>query len=355
MPRHYLLFASLAYAYPILRPLEEEIRRRGDVAAWFLEPECEDFLRDDELRLKTFREVRDFAPVAVFAPGNWVYDFFPGIKVELFHGYPIAKRKAKHDDHFTIRNWFDIYCTQGPTSTVPFKKLEEKLGFFKVYETGWSKADAFFRQPATEEKHSVTPTILYATTFTRGISSAWEMPEVIERLAEEKPWNWKIILHPKITDLRLIERYKRLAEKHSNITFLGMANDVGILRDSDVMLSDSSSIIVEYMLLGKPVVTYRNTNPGPQLINVSKLSEIGEALEKALKRPRSLMEAIEHYSLNHEAHRDGNNCKRILDAVDDFKANYEGRIKRKPLNLLRKVKLRRKVASQWLRYVFNIE
>ena len=127
MPRHYLLFASLAYAYPILRPLEEEIRRRGDVAAWFLEPECEDLLRDDELRLKTFREVRDFAPVAVFAPGNWVYDFFPGIKVELFHGYPIAKRKAKHDDHFTIRNWFDIYCTQGPTSTVPFKKLEEKL------------------------------------------------------------------------------------------------------------------------------------------------------------------------------------------------------------------------------------
>ena len=136
MPRHYLLFASLAYAYPILRPLEEEIRRRGDVAAWFLEPECEDLLRDDDLRLKTFREVRDFAPVAVFAPGNWVYDFFPGIKVELFHGYPIAKRKAKHDDHFTIRNWFDIYCTQGPTSTVPFKKLEEKLGFFKVYETG---------------------------------------------------------------------------------------------------------------------------------------------------------------------------------------------------------------------------
>ena len=224
-----------------------------------------------------------------------------------------------------------------------------------MYETGWSKADAFFRQPATEEKHSVTPTILYATTFTRGISSAWEMPEVIERLAEEKPWNWKIILHPKITDLQLIERYKRLAEKHSNITFLGMANDVGILRDSDVMLSDSSSIIVEYMLLGKPVVTYRNTNPGPQLINVPELSEIGEALEKALKRPRSLMEAIEHYSLNHEAHRDGNNCKRILDAVDDFKANYEGRIKRKPLNLLRKVKLRRKVASQWLRYVFNIE
>jgi hypothetical protein len=34
----YLLFATLAYAYPILRPLQAEIRRRGHEAAWLLEP-----------------------------------------------------------------------------------------------------------------------------------------------------------------------------------------------------------------------------------------------------------------------------------------------------------------------------
>lgn len=47
-PRRYLLYASLSYAYAILRPLQEEIRRRGDEAAWFLEPSCPDMLLLDE-------------------------------------------------------------------------------------------------------------------------------------------------------------------------------------------------------------------------------------------------------------------------------------------------------------------
>lgn len=348
MSRHYLLFVSLAYAYEILRPLEKEIRRRGDVAAWYIEPECEDMLQAGELRLKTFGEVRRFAPEAVFVAGNDVYDFFPGIKVQLFHGYPITKRANKPLNHYRIRNWFDIYCTQGPSSTVPFKKQEEKYGFFKVYETGWSKADSLFSESVAERKpHDVT-TILYATTFTRGISSAWDMPAVIERLAQEKNWNWKIILHPKIDDEQLIGRYRLLASRFSNVEFLGKANGPDILRDSDAMLSDSSSIIVEYMFLGKPVVTYRNTNPGPYLIDLQDLKEVGPALELALSHPPALMKAIGEYTFYHEAHRDGRNCARILEAVDDFKANYEGKIKRKPLNLVRKLKLRRRLAGWWL-------
>ena len=84
--KNYLLFATLSYAYSILRPLQAEIRRRGGTAAWFLEPTCPDSLQDDELRLKTVREVIDFNPVAVFTPGNYIPDFFPGVKVALFRG-----------------------------------------------------------------------------------------------------------------------------------------------------------------------------------------------------------------------------------------------------------------------------
>lgn len=88
MVKHYLLFASLNYAFPILRPLETEILRRGDKVAWFLEDECDDMLVDGEVRLKTFEEVKQFNPIAVFAPGNYIYDFFPGVKVEVFTAIP---------------------------------------------------------------------------------------------------------------------------------------------------------------------------------------------------------------------------------------------------------------------------
>ena len=60
MAKHYLLFASLNYAYSILRPLEKEILRRGDEAAWYIEDECDDLLTEGERRLKTFDEVKKY-------------------------------------------------------------------------------------------------------------------------------------------------------------------------------------------------------------------------------------------------------------------------------------------------------
>lgn len=340
MKKHYLFFASLTYAYSILRPLQDEIRRRGDVAAWYLEDSCPDLLAPDELRLKTFDEVFRFNPIAVFVPGNWVYDFFPGVKVEVFHGYPMKKRIEKIDDHFTLRGWFDIYCTQGESSTPYFTFLEQKHRYFKIYETGWPKVDAFFDPALPPEPHRDKPTILYAPTFTKGISSAWDMPDVIEQLARTKDWNWIITFHPKLDDVALKQRYAEMGKKYSNIDFRLVNKGLETFRESDALLCDSSSLIVEYMMLHKPVVTFRNTHPGPFLLDVHRKEEVGPALEKALTRPASLMKEIEQYTSYHERHRDGRNSARILEAVDDFILHYQGRIKRKPLNLFRKLRLR---------------
>ena len=339
--KRYLFFAQLSYSYTILRPLQQEIWRRGDDCAWFLESSCPDQLLPGEKRLKTIQEVMDYNPLAVFAPGNYIYDFFPGVKVEVFHGYPMKKRIEKIDDHFTIRDWFDIYCTQGPSSTPYFEYLAGKRGYFKIYETGWCKMDAFFDPALPPEPQRERPTILYAPTFTRGISSAWVTAPVIRQLAQQKDWNWIITFHPKLhTDEKLLEEYRSLAHDCPNVDFRLMNKGLETFRETDALLCDSSSLIVEYMMLSKPVVTYRNTHPGDFLIDVQELSEIGPALERALTRPADLLQNIYRYTAEHEAHRDGQNSARVLDAVDDFIQNYQGRIKKKPLNLWRKIKLR---------------
>lgn len=339
MKKNYLFFVSVAYSYPILRPLQEEIWRRGDEAAWFVEAGCPVLLEQGERLLTSVQEVMDYQPVAVFAPGNHVYDFFPGVKVSLFHGYPINKRGDRHDDHFAVRGWFDVYCTQGATSTTVFKELERQYGFFKVYETGWCKADAYARE-RTHRRVNKHPVIFYSTTFTRQITSARCLLPVIRRLAATKEWDWILSFHP-MADRKLVDEYRELARTLPNVTFHeGGLLDAALLNRADVLLSDATSAIVEFMLLDKPVVTFRNTMPGPHLLNVTEEGDVEAALEHALTRPEELMEQVRAYVGRHEGHLDGGASARVLDAVDNYRWYYQGHTRTKPWNLLRKLKLR---------------
>lgn len=341
-PERYLLFVTQPYAYPIMRPLEREIRRRGGVAAWFVEEGCPLALDEDEVRLRTLREAIDFDPVAVFAPGNYIPDFLPGIKVALFHGYAIRKRIEAADDHFTVRGWFDMYCTQGPSSTPRFRELEKKSGFFRVYETGWPKADLYFAPEMQRLPRNGRPVILYSSTFTRSLTSAPLLADEIERLVEERPWDWIFMFHPML-DPAVVARYERIAATHGNAVCLGSGFDMEAMRRADAMLCDSSSIIIEFMFLNKPVVTFRNSQPGPHLLDVRRVEEVAPALERALTRPEPLMRAIREYTMYHEPHRDGGCARRVLDAVDDFKARGYAGLKPKPRNWVRKFKVRRKM------------
>jgi CDP-glycerol glycerophosphotransferase (TagB/SpsB family) len=256
----------------------------------------------------------------------------------VFHGYAMRKRIEKIDDHFTLRGWFDIYCTQGLSSTPYFKELEARHGYFKVYETGWCKVDPFFEHKDIPPRKR--PVILYSPTFSRRISSAPYLVDTIAQLAETRSWDWIITFHPKLDDPALIARYEHLADRYPHVTFSRVNEGLTTFRQADVMLCDSSSIIVEFMLLEKPVVTFRNTHPGDFLVDVQHPEEISAAIELALTKPEPLMANIRSYTAHHEAHRDGQNSSRVLDAVDDFMMNYAGRIRSKPLNLFRKFKLR---------------
>ena len=337
----YLFFVSVAYSYPILRPLQAEIRRRGGEVAWYVEPTCPVMLEQGERRLRTVSAVMEWNPVAVFTPGNYVYDFFPGIKVSLFHGYPINKRADEVDDHFAVRGWFDIYCTQGESSTRPFRRLEEKYGYFKVYETGWCKADAYAGLHLQERPRQARPVVLYSTTFTKNITSAPALYDTVARLARTREWDWVLSFHPKFRDAELLDKYRALAAELPNVTFHeGGLVDAALLQQADVLLSDASSVIVEFMLLDRPVVTYRNTAPGPHLLNVTEAGDVEAAIDRALTRPAALMEQERAYVHRHEGHLDGHSCARVLDAVDDYLAHQRERLAPKPWNLLRKFKLR---------------
>lgn len=337
----YLFFVSELYALAILRPLQAAIRARGDEVAWFLERETiARFLRPDEVRLTTVRQVREWAPLAVYVPGNWVPDFFPGLKVEVFHGFNVGKRSDSRG-HFRLRGWFDLYCTQGPATTEPFNALAAEQGYFRVTQTGWPKLDPLFNGTYASSTGD-RPTIMFASTFTERITCARVVRDTIAALSRSGEWQWLVTLHPKMAP-DIVASYREL--EGPQLRFVETDDILELYSRADVLLSDTSSVVPEFLTQHKPVVTVRNTRPGPHLINVESVDEVESALRRALALPEDLKRAIDAYVQSIHPYTDGRSSERVLAASDAALAAGRGALKRKPLNVARRLQARWKMKT----------
>ena len=334
----YLFYGNHRYIYPILRPLQARLSARGDETAWFVADDIANYLQPSEHRLVSVREVKTFDPCAVFVPGNVVPDYFPGIKVELFHGFHVRKRSDERG-HFRIRGFFDLYCTQGPDTSEQFTKLAQEHGYFETVETGWPKMDPYFASTATVTSRA-KPVVLLTSTFTPRLSCARPLLETVKALAVTGRWEWLVQFHPKM-DTEVVAAYHAI--ESDNLHYIESEDVVPLLQTADVMVSDTSSIVSEFLLLDKPVVTLNNRAPGDHLIDIDRPEKLADAIEQALQRPAPLMTAIRAYSDHIHPYRDGRSSERVLAATDALVARGTSHLKSKPFNLMRRLQMRRKL------------
>lgn len=348
--RKYLFFVNAEYCYPILRPLQEAIRRRGDQVAWFVVEASPAPLAADETHLTTFEAVNAYRPDAVFAPGDWVPYFFPGAKIEVFHGIARNKRGTteENSEHYRIRGWFDLYCTHAEKDTQRFQQMADRLGTFRVVKTGWPKLDPLFQDIGRYRSRPVNdvPTVFFASTFSPSITAAPELAETIERLSSSEHWRFIATLHPKM-DAEVVDRFRSI--RNPFFEYVPAGSDLmEPMARADVMLCDTSSIMYEFMLFDKPVVTVRTRNPGPYLIDVAGAGEVETALRQALSRPPGMMAAARELCRERHEFEDGRSSERVLDATEELCDRYIDLLKPKPLNLIRKIRLRARL-GYWKR------
>lgn len=334
MGRRYLLYGSVRYALAMLRPLQAAIRARGDEAAWFFDGDGWQELVPDETLLRSVEEVMDWNACAVLTPSIRLPHFFPGVKVQVFHGFDAGKPRHIYD-----RGFFDLYCTTGPADTQAFQELASRLGYFAVRETGWPKLDPFLQAIGAGEPPPVRqpPVVLYHSTFSPSWSAAETLHETVQRLSRGGRWRWIVSLHPK-SNPATVAKYRALESEH--LHFADPDNILDLFPEADVMASDTSSALSEFLLTYKPVVTFRNQRPGPQLIDISDPAEFEPAIERALARPPELMRAIRAYADAIHPCRDGRSSERVLDAVDEFIAHGAAQLRPKPGNAWRRLKMR---------------
>lgn len=344
--KRYLFYISQNYSYAILRPLQDIILARGDQAAWFLEGKEVNvsYLSANELQLNSISAVKKYKADVVFIPGNVVPDFIPGIKVGVFHGFNSGKLNRRgFEDHFNIRGCFDLYCTQGPNTTLPFVELAKQHQHFSVKQTGWPALDPLF--DLTKVSKSTKPTILMCSTFSRALTCAPELFETVKRLSENNKWQWLIQFHPKMPK-EIIEQYKSL--ENDNLSFIETDNVIPLLQQADVMVCDTSSVLMMFLMLNKPVVTFNNISPKDYMVNISDKDKLEESIEYALSYPAELKAKVEYFINDTHPYTDGESSKRVLAAADELLAGHNVANKRKPLNLLRRFKMRKKLNYWWL-------
>ena len=327
----YLLFATERYALPILAPLVPALHAAGhEVAAWFEGGAASSVLPGvPSIGLKDALTMR---PRAVLSAANWVPPFIAGAKVQLFHGFNVSKREDARG-LFRVRGLFDLYCTQGPATTRPFAELAVREGHFTVKETGWPKLDPLFRDDggqsaALRAPAQGRPVVLFGSTFTERLSAA---PHLHDQIAADIACGeryWLLTLHPKCAP-ELFDRYRALAG--DNARFIEPEQVMAAQRAADVLVSDTSSIVSEFIVQHKPVVTFRNRVPQPHMLDFGDPLRLPDMLASALSPEPALMAEIVRYADSIHPYRDGGSSERVVAATEEFIAGRLGNLSRKPL------------------------
>ncbi len=138
-----------------------------------------------------------------------------------------------------------------------------------------------------------------------------------------------------------VEKFRSL--ENENFKFYDTTDLIPLFKKADIMFSDTTSAIIEFLLQRKPVVTFENNMPGPYLIDIDEVSKIEKAFNKALAYPDDLIREIDKFAEFSHPYSDGNSSKRVISACIEFLHTDKSYLNKKPLNLIRRFKIRKQL------------
>ena len=338
-----LFFITKKYSLSILEPIELYCKSiSGFEIAWFKAGVAKK-LDIKSLILKDSREVSNFNPDAIIVPGNIVPHFWPGIKVQIFHGLCEEKK-----GHYNITGFFDLYCTPGPQMTEKFQELALINKNFIVRETGWPKLDRYIKNRSTlDEKifRGLDPNkkiILYAPTFSPKYRSSIELFNSI-REAQRYKFHWFVKFHD-LENKSVVEKYKTLESD-----FFHIINDIDILNYmylSDILITDTSSVAYEFLLFDRPIITYKAETRLEKGINILEPDFLIGALIRSIEDPEEFSQSRKEILNDIHPYLDGESSRRIIETISALLVSSDlNNLKSKPRNWFRKRQIRKLILS----------
>ena len=336
-----LFFVTKSYSLSILKPIDSYCKTLNDLeTAWFIVGKIKNNIKGTVIRES--KQVFDFNPDAIIVPGNVVPDFWPGLKVQIFHGLCEEKK-----GHYKITGFFDLYCTPGPLITEKFEKIKKEKNTFLVKETGWPKLDDCVNFKSISDQKtffsldSDTKVILYAPTFSPKYRSSGDLFEQIKK-TQDCGYHWVVKFH-ELEKKKIIRKYKELIS--SKFTIIEDNNILLWLNAADLLITDTSSVAYEFLIFDRPIITYNTTTRFEKGINITDPDDLTGAITRSFNDPEEYSESRQEILNDIHPYLDGKSSERLIQSINETIDNGEClKLKKKSLNWFRKWKIRRLIS-----------
>jgi CDP-glycerol glycerophosphotransferase (TagB/SpsB family) len=339
----YLFFVTKPYSFAILEPIDKYLNNTNNgITAWFTASTAKEIIPNGKL-LKTTEEVMAFNPDVVLVPGNIVPNYWPGIKVQIFHGMD-DEVKGFYD----ITGQFDLYCTHGQEMTAQYIILADKYKYFIVEETGWPKLDPLFNRINSKQdsKKDIIkkigfddnrPILIYAPTFPPKYTSAHDLFADIAKLKDK--YQWLIKFHT-LMDEKIQTQYRGLASESFKI--IDDNNILPYFDISDILITDTSSVAYEFLPMDRPIITYKAIARTDKGINIIDPKDLHGAIIRSLDNPQECSDNRQFYLDEIHPYRDGKSSERAVNVINDsIVTNIFSELKSKPKNWIRNRKMKK--------------
>ncbi len=315
-----ILFCTKEDSFNILKPLADELAKQKDKYIWYIAPRLFDkFPYKNMMHTNSIKYLNEFRADVIFTPEEIVPYWLHGVKVHIFNS--LVEDESRYKE---MINYFDLYLTPGPKFTKIFENLAQKDKSFSVIETGWTKLDNLFNIANDDiitnereellQKYGVEYIVLYAPSGDLKLTSATKLKEIIAKLSMRGDILF-IVKFDKNMKKEIIEEYKEI--KSSNILILKDDNINKIMYIADILISDTTSLVYEFILLDKPVltvetklkdITWSNQAAGGIFLNVIR------TLENKIKTRNRRGQTIKNY----HPYSDGKSTQRVIETTKKY-------------------------------------